>query len=105
MVQNVYQNRRESTRLLFETAYKDYELRILKLPENIAAFPVILDYHELYSKPIPAASGESYDLVKYYDTPLAVLERQRPSRKTPRVQSKGFSGKRENRCATIVPLA
>ena len=46
MVQNVYQNRRESTRLLFETAYKDYELRILKLPENIAAFPVILDYHQ-----------------------------------------------------------
>jgi hypothetical protein len=46
MVQNVYQNRRESTRLLFETAYKDYELRILHLPKNIAAFPVILDYHQ-----------------------------------------------------------
>ena len=61
---------------------------------------------ELYSKPIPrGASGESYDSVKYHDTPPAVLEKQRPSRKNPRVQSKGFSGKRENRCATIVPLA
>jgi hypothetical protein len=46
IVQNVYQNRRESTRLLFETAYKDYELRILHLPDNIAAFPVILAYHK-----------------------------------------------------------
>jgi hypothetical protein len=62
--------------------------------------------NELYSKPIPrGASGESFDSVKYHDTPPAVLERQRPSRKNPRVQSKGFSGKRENRCATIVPLA
>jgi hypothetical protein len=46
VVQNVYQNRRESTRLLFETAYKDYELRIQQLPENRAAFPVILAYHQ-----------------------------------------------------------
>ncbi len=46
IVQNVYQNRRDSTRLLFETAYKDYELRILHLPENRAAFPVILAYHQ-----------------------------------------------------------
>ena len=46
IVQNVYQNRREATRLLFETAYKDYELRLLHLPENRAAFPVILAYHQ-----------------------------------------------------------
>jgi hypothetical protein len=46
VVQNAYQNRRESNRLLFETAYKDYELRILQLPENQAAFPVILAYHQ-----------------------------------------------------------
>jgi hypothetical protein len=46
IVQNTYQNRRESTRLLFETAFKDYELRILHLPENRAAFPIILAYHQ-----------------------------------------------------------
>ena len=42
LVQNIYHNRLESRRLLFETAFKDYELRILHLPENRAAFPVIL---------------------------------------------------------------
>jgi hypothetical protein len=73
------------------------------LPGESASIPVTL---ELYSKPIPrGASGESFDSVKYHDTPRAVVERQRPSRKNPRVRSKGFSGKRENRCATIVPLA
>jgi hypothetical protein len=46
IVQNVYQTRREATQLLFETAYKDYELRILHLPDNRAAFPVILRYHQ-----------------------------------------------------------
>ena len=46
VVQNVFQNRRESQRLLFETAFKDYELRILHLPQNRAAFPVILAYHQ-----------------------------------------------------------
>jgi hypothetical protein len=46
IVQNHYQNRRDRTRLLYETAYKDYELRIRELPENIATFPVILDYHQ-----------------------------------------------------------
>jgi hypothetical protein len=46
IVQNHYQNRRDRTRLLYETAYKDYELRILKLPGNRDAFPVILDYHQ-----------------------------------------------------------
>jgi hypothetical protein len=46
IVQNRYQNRRDRTRLLYETAYKDYELRIRELPGNIAAFPVILDYHQ-----------------------------------------------------------
>jgi hypothetical protein len=46
IVQNVFQNRRESKRLLFETAFKDYELRVRHLPENRAAFPVILAYHQ-----------------------------------------------------------
>jgi hypothetical protein len=36
VVQNIFQNRRESQRLLFETAFKDYELRILHLPQNRA---------------------------------------------------------------------
>lgn len=44
-VQNVFQNRRSSQRLLFETAYKDYELRILNSPKHQAPFPVILAYH------------------------------------------------------------
>ncbi|MBI4299736.1 MAG: hypothetical protein HY677_01270 [Chloroflexi bacterium] len=49
VVQNVFQNRRESKRLMFETAYKDYELRFLHAAENtpkIASFPVILAYHQ-----------------------------------------------------------
>jgi hypothetical protein len=45
-VQNTFQNRRATQRLLFETAYKDYELRILHLPKNRTAFPVILAYHK-----------------------------------------------------------
>jgi hypothetical protein len=45
-VQNTFQNRRAAQRLLFETAYKDYELRILHLPEHRTAFPVILAYHK-----------------------------------------------------------
>jgi hypothetical protein len=45
-LQNVYQNRRESTRLLYDTAYKDYELRIEHREQNIAPFPVLLDYHQ-----------------------------------------------------------
>ena len=67
VVQNVYQNRRESTRLLFETAYKDYELRILQLPENRAAFPVILAYHQQMMSLIdkgeltPARMKEEFD--------------------------------------------
>ena len=39
IVQNHYQNQRDRTRLLYETAYKDYELRILRLPDNVATFP------------------------------------------------------------------
>ena len=50
IVQNRYQNRRESTRLVFDVAYKDYELRILHLPENRAAFPVILAYHQAMAR-------------------------------------------------------
>jgi hypothetical protein len=67
VVQNVYQNRRESTRLLFETAYKDYELRVLHLPENRAAFPVILAYHQQMMSLIdkgeltPASMKEVFD--------------------------------------------
>jgi hypothetical protein len=45
IIQNRFQNRRDSTRLLFETAFRDYELRVHDLPENRAAFPVILAYH------------------------------------------------------------
>jgi hypothetical protein len=45
IVQNVYQSRRDMIRLIFDTAYKDYELRIRELPENVA-FPVILDFHQ-----------------------------------------------------------
>ena len=45
-LQNVYQNRRESTRLLYDNAYKDYELRIEHREQNIAPFPVLLDYHQ-----------------------------------------------------------
>jgi hypothetical protein len=37
---------RESTRLLYESAYKDYELRIEHRDQNIAPFPVLLDYHQ-----------------------------------------------------------
>jgi hypothetical protein len=44
-VQNAYQNRRESNRLVFDTAYKDYELRILHRPESATSFPLILAYH------------------------------------------------------------
>jgi hypothetical protein len=92
MVQNVYQNRRESTRLLFETAYKDYELRILKLPENIAAFPVILDYHQqmmsLISKGnlTPATVKEVFD--RQADMNAAV-QRTVDSRQGPASQSEG----------------
>ena len=39
IVQNIYQSRRDMIRLVFDTAYKDYELRIRALPENVAAFP------------------------------------------------------------------
>jgi hypothetical protein len=68
IVQNFYQNRRESTRLLFETAYKDYELRIQLLPENRAAFPVILAYHQQMmslidkGKLTPASMKDVFDM-------------------------------------------
>lgn len=48
-IQNAFQNRRESKRLIFETAFKDYELRFRYEAEGTprrAAFPVILAYHE-----------------------------------------------------------
>ena len=44
-MQNRYQGQREVKRLLYETAYKDHGLRLLHREDNIAAFPVILDYH------------------------------------------------------------
>jgi hypothetical protein len=31
---------------LYDTAYKDYELRIEHREQNIAPFPVLLDYHQ-----------------------------------------------------------
>lgn len=68
LVQNAAQNRRESQRLLFETAYKDYELRILHAPANRAAFPVILAYHQKMFELIesgrltPAAAEEIFKL-------------------------------------------
>ena len=49
IIQNYFQNRRESKRLIFETAYKDYELRFLHTTEGTpqrAAFPIILAYHQ-----------------------------------------------------------
>jgi len=92
MVQNVYQNRRESTRLLYETAYKDYELRVLHLPENIAAFPVILDYHQQMMSLIdkgrltPAAVKDVFDRQANMNT--AVL-RTIDSHQGPASQSEG----------------
>jgi len=92
MVQNVYQNRRESTRLLYETAYKDYELRDLHLPENIAAFPVILDYHQQMMSLIdkgrltPAAVKDVFDRQANMNT--AVL-RTIDSHQGPASQSEG----------------
>jgi hypothetical protein len=49
IIQNAFQNRREAKKLLFETAFKDYELRFRYEAEGTprrAAFPVILAYHE-----------------------------------------------------------
>jgi hypothetical protein len=48
IIQNMSQNRRESQRLIFDTAWKDYELRFRYASEGTpqrAAFPVILAYH------------------------------------------------------------
>jgi len=48
-IQGLLQNRLETRRLLYETAYKDYEIRILHPGPNspgVAAFPVILSYHQ-----------------------------------------------------------
>jgi hypothetical protein len=49
IIQNAFQNRRETRKLLYETAFKDYELRFRYEAEGTprrAAFPVILAYHE-----------------------------------------------------------
>ena len=49
VIQNAFQNRRESKRLMFETAFKDYELRFRYEAEGTprrAAFPIILAFHE-----------------------------------------------------------
>jgi len=48
IIQNTAQNRRESQRLIFDTAWKDYELRFRYASKDTpqrAAFPVILAYH------------------------------------------------------------
>jgi hypothetical protein len=92
MVQNVYQNRRESTRLLFETAYKDYELRILKLPENIAAFPVILDYHQQMMSLIDKGNLTPATVKEVFDRQAdmnAAVQRTVDSRQGPASQSEG----------------
>jgi hypothetical protein len=49
VVQNAYQNRREAQQLIFDTAFKDYELRFRyagKGTPQRASFPVILAYHQ-----------------------------------------------------------
>ena len=70
VIQNAFQNRRESKRLIFETAFKDYELRFRFEAEGTprrAAFPVILAYHEKMieliekGKLTPRAAGEILD--------------------------------------------
>jgi len=46
LVQNAYQNRRESQRLIFDTAFKDYELRFRYASEGTpqrASFPYPLN--------------------------------------------------------------
>ncbi len=48
-VQNYFENKREVTKMIFDNAWKDYELRILHAQENgprMAPFPVILNYHQ-----------------------------------------------------------
>ena len=46
-IQNTFQNRREEKRLIVETAYKDYELRVKeKGTFSVFPFPVVLAYHE-----------------------------------------------------------
>jgi|ERR1051325_1022 hypothetical protein len=47
IIQNIFQSRREEKRLIVETAYKDYELRVKeKGTFNAFPFPVVLAYHE-----------------------------------------------------------
>jgi len=47
LIQNIFQNRRDEKRLIVETAYKDYELRVKeKGVFNVFPFPVVLAYHE-----------------------------------------------------------
>jgi len=92
MVQNVYQNRRESTRLLFETAYKDYELRILKRPENIAAFPVILNYHQQMMSLIDKGNLTPATVKEVFDRQAdmnAAVQRTADSRQGSASQSEG----------------
>lgn len=48
-IQNVYQNHRDTQRLIFDTAWKDYKLRTRYATQSTprpAAFPVILAYHQ-----------------------------------------------------------
>ncbi len=47
LIQNIYQSRRDEKRLIVETAFKDYELRVKEKDTFSAfAFPVLLAYHE-----------------------------------------------------------
>ena len=48
-VQNYFQNKREVKKMIFDNAWKDYEIRILHAQENgprMASFPTILAYHQ-----------------------------------------------------------
>ena len=46
-ISNIFENRRDEKRLIVETAYKDYELRVKeKGVFNAFPFPVVLAYHE-----------------------------------------------------------
>lgn len=82
---------------MYETAYKDYELRVLHLPENIAAFPVILDYHQQMMSPIdkgrltPATVADVFDRQAEMNT--AVL-RSVGSRQGPADQGEGETWRR-----------
>jgi hypothetical protein len=49
LIQNMFQNRREIKKLMFDTAFRDYELRFRYANEQTpqrTSFPVILAFHQ-----------------------------------------------------------